>query len=210
MIIKPTDTILFTGDSITDRGRKRDAALNDPLALGVGYVRLLSERIRTELQSPELTIINCGMSGNRIYDIEDRIESDLLAFKPTVVSILAGINDTWRRYDSNIISETGAFQASYRRILERVRDELGARIIILEPFLLPVGKDRRTWREDIDPKITAIRELAAEFAVAYIPFDGIFAAACCQSPAEHWLPDGVHPSPAGNALMADMWMAAVK
>jgi hypothetical protein len=46
-----------------------------------------------------------------------------------------------------------------------------------------VPDDRRTWREDLDPKIPAIREMAAEFASVYMPLDGMCAAACCKAPA---------------------------
>ncbi len=216
MLLKPDDTVLFTGDSITDCGRNRNAPFSgDPSAtgapaLGNGYAHLIAEHFLHGFGISASAIFNRGISGNRIYDVEARIEPDLLALKPTVVSILIGINDVWRRYDQGIVSETAEFQASYRRILERVRGELGARIIILEPFVLPVPPDRRAWRADLDPKITAIRELAAEFASVYVPLDGLFAAACCQSPAAQWLPDGVHPSPAGHGLIADAWTAAVR
>ena len=52
-----------------------------------------------------------------------------------------------------------------------------ARVVMLEPFLLPCPPDRRAWREDLDPKIAAARRLAREFADVYVPLDGLFAAA---------------------------------
>ena len=206
MLIQADDLLLFTGDSITDCERDRDGQQPDSSPLGKGYVSIIASR----LAPAPRRILNRGISGNRIYDLESRVESDLLALKPGVVSILIGINDTWRRYDSGVVSRIAEFEASYRRILGRVRDELKARIVILEPFLLPVPEDRRAWREDIDQRITATRDVAADFATLYVPLDGIFAAACCRAPASHWAKDGVHPTPAGHALIAEAWLEAVK
>jgi acyl-CoA thioesterase-1 len=83
------------------------------------------------------------------------------------------------------------------------------RIVMLEPFLLPVPDDRRAWREDLDPKIAAVRRVAAECADVYVPLDRIFTTSCAVTPADHWLPDGVHPSPAGHDLIATIWLKAV-
>lgn len=203
MIIKPNDVVLFTGDSITDCGRNREDAAN----LGAGYAMLAAGQLQSQIASPDLKIYNRGISGNRVYDLEARLEPDLLALKPTILSILIGINDTWRRFDSNQVSATADFKASYQRILARVKQDLPeTQIILLEPFLLPVPDDRKAWREDLDPKITAVRELAVEFGTEYIPFDGIFAEAATRAPANYWLPDGVHPSLAGHTLIADQWL----
>jgi acyl-CoA thioesterase-1 len=79
----------------------------------------------------------------------------------------------------------------------------------MEPFVLPVPDDRRTWREDLDPKLAVVRHLAREFNALLIPLDGIFAAACTQQPPAFWAADGVHPSSAGHALIAKSWLEAV-
>jgi lysophospholipase L1-like esterase len=122
------------------------------------------------------------------------------------VTFLIGINDVWRRFDSNTVSPATDFADSYRRILTRIRAELNPRLVLMEPFLLPVPADRRAWREDLDPKITIVRDLAVEFGADLIPLDGQFAAAATRAPAAYWLPDGVHPSSAGHALITDLWL----
>ncbi len=196
------DTILFYGDSITDCGRDRA----NPANLGGGYVNQINARLGLACATPTLRVINQGCSGHRIYDLEARLETDLLAHKPSIVTFLIGINDVWRRYDNNLVSVAEEFAASYRRILTRIRNELNPQFVLMEPFLLPVPEDRRKWREDLDPKITIVRDLAIEFDADLIPLDGAFAAASCRAPASFWLPDGVHPSPAGHALIADAWL----
>ena len=203
LLLKPDDTLLFYGDSITDSGRDR-AKLE---GLGGGYVSMINARLGHRLPAPARRVINQGNGGNRIYDLEARLETDLLAHKPTVVTFLIGINDTWRRYDSKLISSAADFEASYRRMLERITKELAPRLVLMEPFLLPVPEDRRGWREDLDPKITIVRDLAVEFGADLIPLDGFFASVVKRDvPAAYWLPDGVHPSAAGHAMIADTWL----
>ncbi len=206
MLLQPNDHVLFYGDSITDAGRNRDAS--GVAGLGQGYAMLIASQLLAQLPEWNLQFSNKGISGNRIYDLEERLESDVLALNPTLVSILIGINDTWRRYDSNVVSKIDEFKASYHRVLTELRDR-DVRLLILEPFLLPIPEDRIAWREDLDPRITACRELAREFGATYVPLDGMFAAAATRQSLEYWLPDGVHPSLAGHAFIADHWLRAV-
>jgi lysophospholipase L1-like esterase len=201
MVIHPDDRILFTGDSITDCGRDR----NDPGSLGVGYAHIAGAHLQAQLASPALKIFNRGISGNRVCDLLDRVEADLLALKPSVVSVLIGINDVWRRYDSNNPTAPEAFERDYRTLLEKIAT-IKARVVLLEPFVLHVPADRFAWREDLNPKIDITRQLAIDFGAELLPLDGLFAQAATQAPPAYWAADGVHPSPAGHALIAETWL----
>jgi lysophospholipase L1-like esterase len=202
MLIKGDDRILFTGDSITDCGRVRDNADH----LGFGYAALTAAHLQARLASPQLKIFNRGISGNRAADLLKRVDADLLALNPTVVSILIGINDTWRRYDSNDATIAEAFERGYRALLQKITMHLQARVVLLEPFLLHVPQDRYAWREDLNPKIDVVRKLAVEFGAELLPLDGLFAQAATQAPAAYWAADGVHPSMAGHALITETWL----
>jgi lysophospholipase L1-like esterase len=203
MLINANDRILFTGDSITDCGRVRE----DVRSLGFGYAAFIAARLQTYLAAPELQIWNRGISGNLTVDLLRRAEPDLLALKPTVLSILIGINDTWRRYDgAKTTTSPEAFEANYRALLEKVHEKLSARVVLLEPFLLQVPEDRHAWREDLNPKIDVVRKLALEFGTELLPLDGIFAKAATQAPPAYWAKDGVHPTAAGHALIAEAWL----
>jgi len=81
---------------------------------------------------------------------------------------------------------------------------------LCEPFLLPVFPDQERWREDLDPKIQVVRKLAREFRTLLAPLDGIFAQVTTQRLSSFWLYDGVHPTPAGHALIAKGWMSVIK
>jgi lysophospholipase L1-like esterase len=202
MLIDANDTILFTGDSITDGGRDRA----NPNSLGTTYAYFIASRLQALLAAPDLKIYNRGIGGNRVRDLLGRVDADLLALKPSVVSILIGINDTWRRYDSSDVTDAAAFEKDYRAVLEKIRDNLDARVILLEPFLLHVPADRYAWREDLNPKIDVTRKLAVEFDAELLPLDGLFAQEAAQAPAAYWAGDGVHPTAAGHALIAEAWL----
>jgi acyl-CoA thioesterase-1 len=205
-LIEDGAVVLFQGDSITDCGRDRD---ND-LDLGSGYPNMVAAWFSAIYPEKKVKFINRGISGDRVKDLAARWKEDCIDLKPTWVSILIGVNDCWRRYDSNDPTSVDDFASGYRKILTQIRDNLDARIILCEPFVLPVPEDRKQWREDIDPKIHAVRELAMEFNTLYIPLDGIFAAASAKREPAFWAPDGVHPSQAGHALIARAWLETVK
>ncbi|CQR55194.1 SGNH/GDSL hydrolase family protein [Paenibacillus riograndensis] len=204
MEFQENDIILFQGDSITDWGRNYE----DPSSLGVGYALMVAARLGLLYPEKKLTFINRGISGNRAADLQQRWDRDCLELKPTVVSIYIGINDTWRRFDSGEETTAAQFEASYRDIIERTLRATNAKLILVEPFVLPVPEDRKGWRQDLDPKIHVVRELAREYGALLVPLDGLFAAASMKADSAFWAPDGVHPSPAGHALITDAWLKA--
>jgi len=207
MLLRKNDHVLFFGDSITDAGRKNKGGGDENL--GAGYVAMVAEALRGRYPELKLRFTNRGIGGNHVSDLEKRLAADVIDLKPTVVSILIGINDTWHWFDRGRVSPLDEFHAAYQRICRRIVEELAARLVICEPFLLPTPPDRAAWRVDLDPRIHAVRRIGAEFADVYLPLDGLFAAAACSKPAEFWLHDGVHPTPAGHKLIADAWIQAV-
>ncbi len=205
-LIEDRAVVLFQGDSITDAGRNREDAHD----LGVGYAMLAASWFQALYPEKEVRFINRGIAGDRAVNLRARWQTDCLELRPTWVSILIGINDTWRRYDSNDATQTQVYEEAYRALLESVIANLHARLILCEPFVLPVLEDRMTWREDLDPKIAVVRKLAREYQAILLPSDGIFAQASAQREPAFWAADGVHPSPAGHALLAQSWLRAVK
>jgi lysophospholipase L1-like esterase len=201
--VKPTDTLLFTGDSITDSGR-RDAAT---APLGTGYVRMLADELAA---TGDRTIINTGIGGNRAVDLESRWQFDVLDHRPDVLTVMIGINDTWRRYDANNPTSAQTFEQHYRDILTRSRAKLTGQIVLFEPFLVEVTDAQRSWRDDLNPKIDVVRALAAEFDTELIPTDALMTAAAEELGAAAVAGDGVHPTDAGHRLLADAWLERVE
>ena len=154
MYIKQNDLVLFQGDSVTDCGRDR----NNYAGIGSGYAYFVASLFSALHPEMNVKFINRGISGNRVKDLKGRWDTDCIDLKPDVVSILIGINDTWRRFDSNDATSVDAFEADYRFILGEIKIKLpNTRIVICEPFVLPYPEERKAWREDLDPKITATR-----------------------------------------------------
>jgi acyl-CoA thioesterase I len=199
-------TVLFIGDSITDAGRSFD----NSAGLGSGYVNMIAAFFSTLYPEKNVRFINKGIGGNRVKDLKARWQEDCLDLKPDVVSIMIGINDCWRKFDSNDPTPVESYENDYKYILAQMRDQLHTRLIILEPFLLQVSDDLNKWRDDLDPKIQANRRLALEFGAIYIPLDGLFAQVSTKKPPIFWSQDGVHPSQSGHALIAQHWLDAVK
>ncbi|WP_329042563.1 SGNH/GDSL hydrolase family protein [Streptomyces sp. NBC_00178] len=196
--------VLFQGDSITDVGRLMDP--DEPL--GRGYVRTVADRVRSARPDDGITFLNRGVSGDRVSDLRARWREDATDLEPDVVSVLIGVNDTWRRYDSGEISTIEAYEDDYRTVLTRARERPDTQLVLIEPFLIPVREEQWAWREDLDPRIQTVRRLAEEFDASLLAADGLLnqAARAAGGPA-HIAGDGVHPTPLGHALLAEAWMA---
>jgi lysophospholipase L1-like esterase len=202
-----TRPIVFIGDSITDAGRR-----DDPDHLGDGYVRRVVDALAA--RGDARPVINTGISGDRAVDLERRWEADALALDPQLLSIYVGINDTWRRYDAGDPTSTEAFEASYRSLLTSAQERLSPRMILVEPFVLPVTSEQERWgADDLDAKRAVVAELAAEFGAAFVPLQSLLLDAAAQQGsgrAGHaaLAEDGVHPTALGSELIAGAWLGA--
>jgi lysophospholipase L1-like esterase len=205
-LFRDNDVVLFQGDSITDAGRDRE----NPEHMGYGYAMLAASWFHALYPDRKVRFLNRGIGGNRARDLAARWQEDCLDLQPTWLSILIGINETWRRYDGSDPTSTEAYAATYRSLLERATANRETKLILCEPFVLPVPADRESWRVDLDPKIAVVRKLAREFGALYVPFDGLFAQATTRREAAFWAADGVHPTNAGHALMAQAWLRTVQ
>ncbi|MGW5867251.1 SGNH/GDSL hydrolase family protein [Streptomyces sp. NPDC055239] len=215
--VRPGSTAMFTGDSITDCGR-----LASEDGLGFGFpLRVAGE---WGLRHPDrpVTWLNTGIGGNKVMDLEARWQADVLDAHPDVVTILVGVNDMgWHTLDpQGYVIPVEEFAAGYGRLLAPLADA-GTELILIEPFLLPVHgvieagaaligeKERKEWRTDLDPKIQAVRELAREYGAHLIAADDMFAELAARTGPEYWSADGVHPTPAGHAALAEAWLRVV-
>ena len=192
--------ILFQGDSVTDASRIRE----DFHDLGEGYPKYTAELLKSLMPETDFEFINRGVSGNRTKDVLARIQPDLIDIDPDIVTILIGVNDTWRRYDSDDPTTPGQFRENYENILKTVKEKTRAKIVMIECFLI-YGMGRDHYREDLNPKLDITRELAMKYADAFIPLDGMLAQASVGKDAiapEEISADGVHPAEKGRILIS--------
>lgn len=183
--------LLFQGDSITDAWRNRE----DYHDLGRGYPTYAANYLRQKYPEVEFEFVDLGISGNKTEDLVDRLQSDFIDIKPDIVSILIGVNDTWHHSDDRSWVPNELFESRYRTVLDAMK-KIGAKIMMLEPFLGPV-QDKLFFREDLNFKIDTVRKLALEYADAYLPTDGLLYSAFIGDDHITYMADGVHPTPKG-------------
>ena len=199
--------ILFQGDSITDAGRDK----RNYHHMGNGYPKFASKFISEAHPETEFEFINFGISGNRTCQVFDRLYKDGIEFQPDIFSILIGINDVWHRYGGERIATTDAqIETNYRAILERVKRETNAKIIMLSPYLLDCD-DKPLMREDLKSVLPIVRKLAEEFADVYVPLDEKFEEALKTQPEpKFYSGDGVHPNQNGAEFIGKLYAEAVE
>jgi len=198
--------ILFQGDSITDAGRDK----RNYHDMGNGYPKYASELIAKEISDADIEFINFGISGNRTCQLFDRLYNDGIVFQPDIISILIGINDIWHRYGLSKIETTDAqIETNYRAILERLKSQTNAKIVILQPYLLDCDKIDH-MRPDLERVLLIVRRLADEFADVYIPLHELFSEAIKTQPEPlYYSGDGVHPNVNGAKFIGKHYAEAV-
>lgn len=213
IIISENDVILFQGDSITDSGRKKDADdYNNTSALGSGYALLTAGNLLKDHAGKNLKIYNKGISGNKVYQLADRWETDCLALKPNILSILIGVNDFWHMKKHGYEGTLEIYRDDFIALLERTKKQLpNVQLIIGEPFAVTgTSAVDDSWFPEFTQYQQAAKDIAEKFDAAFIPYQQVFTEAQKQASGTYWTPDGVHPSLAGAELMAQAWLKTVK
>jgi lysophospholipase L1-like esterase len=171
------ERLVYLGDSITD---------------GNTYPLLIDQALR-DAGKPIGVWFNAGIGGNTSKDMLARLDRDVFAHKPTLVTINAGINDT---FNPNI--SLADYQKNLRAIVEAVQAN-GAEPILVTTSVL------RNKSAPVQEKLAginqAIRDLATEkkcrLADVYVAMDRQPDAA-----ATLLVEDGVHPNFQGQAVIA--------
>lgn len=194
--------ILFQGDSITDAGRDR-RNFHD---MGNGYPKYAAMHLSERFPNAEFDFINLGISGNRTDQLFDRLYKDAIELNPDVISILIGVNDVWHRFGDDRIETTDAqIETNYRSILERLKAQTNAKIVMIEPYVLDSERVAHLC-EGVDRVIEIERRLAKEFADAFIPLSDLFAEAIKNQPEPlYYSRDGVHPNENGSAFIGKIY-----
>ena len=206
--IKPKQTVLFTGDSITDCGRRAEHR-----PLGAGYVRMTADLINARYSRHGCRFINTGVGGDTVRMLFDRWTDDCIRHQPDWLSVMIGINDVsrWLCNTPHCVSPT-EFAELYDTILTRVTNETNARLVLLTPFYMshanPVSSDG--WRgrvtEALPAYITTVEKMAAKYRARLVRTQAMF-----QRQLQSHLPDEfgsepVHPNPTGHLLIAHEWL----
>lgn len=206
MLFKTGDKVILVGDSITEDGR-----FNDPQRIGEGYVRLIHDYIKENVPDQQIAILNKGISGNRVVDLAERWQADVISQNPDWVSISIGINDVWRQLDSPDIDQITPkqFAAIYRNLLQDLRTQTNANIILMEPTIIEEdvsSEGNRLLKDYVD----IVQRLAKAFDATLISTHQTFLNFIEKTPNISLTTDGVHMNDLGRKLMATTWLMNTK
>ncbi len=205
MLFGPGQRIVFIGDSITDAGRRGPAA-----PWGSGYVSTVRNLTLARYPGLGLTFVNRGVSGDTTRDLASRWERDVIAERPDWLSVGIGINDVWRAFGDRPREAVPLpeYEATLRRLLDRARDAAGARLILMQPYM--IEPDRvHAMRRLMDRYGETVRRLAADYGAVLVPTQAAFDAALERTTPIDWADDRIHPNGPGHAVIALAFLRAI-
>jgi predicted GH43/DUF377 family glycosyl hydrolase len=200
--LKNNDTVVFYGDSITEQNQYNQ------------YVELYTV---TRFPLMRVHFYGAGVGGDRVTGggggpIDERLARDVFPLKPTVVTVMLGMNDGSYQATTDEIETT--YTKGYEHILDSIRDRApGARVTLLGPS--PFDDVTRSARfpggyngvmnhfGDLD------RDLAHKFGQTFIDLNAPVVAALQKAQALDpkvaglLLPDRVHPGEVAHWVMAE-------
>lgn len=196
--------IIFIGDSITDCGRRAEHR-----PLGNGYVKLFSDILIVNFPEKKIEIVNKGIGGNTILDLENRWEDDVISQNCDWLSILIGINDlhiVLRKSEFWTEFTPENYRRRYDYILKRTTEKLNCKIILIEPFY--ISKDRTdSWRgkvlKEIEEYIEVVEEMSKKYETYHLKMHRIFQKYLEYFDPDVFAPEPVHPNSTGHFLIAN-------
>ncbi|WP_067840742.1 SGNH/GDSL hydrolase family protein [Amphibacillus sediminis] len=196
---------LFIGDSITEWGR-----FEDDEGIGDNYVRLIRDHLAITKPEQFPIIINRGIGGNRVTDLVERWQEDVIAHQPDLLSISVGINDVWRQLDNPQMEQVypDQFERLYRQLIDQTKAKTGARIVLMEPTIIEEDIQAE-GNQKLKPYVEIINKLAKEYELTIVPTHQAFLSYLATSSPYPLTIDGVHTNSAGDYLMARTWLEAL-
>lgn len=202
--IKNGQKILFVGDSITDCGR-RD--VNRPL--GDGYVKFFKDILIMNEPEKKIDIINKGIGGNTIADLQQRWTDDVIINKPDWLSIKIGINDIhhYLRKTERSVSPKEYLQI-YDEVLSATCKKLPkCKIILIEPFYLSLENSKNSFRKDVldvlPQYLKIVRQMSRKYNTKIIKTQDLFLNILKYHQPDALAPEPVHPYQIGHLMMAN-------
>ena len=183
------------GDSVA-QGARWTAGQRD-------YAQLLEERVRFELERSSDVFCRTAVSGWRIGDVFDSLDS-LDRLRPDIVSIGVGIND------ANL---GPAHQAAFRRTYQEVLTHLSSRdtlVIVQVPNTVQTSAEP-VLRDSLPSYVESIREIGRRSSALVVDHFQVWSDAGDSANAE-WMADSLHPNARGHRVLArtlfeacDLW-----
>lgn len=199
--LKDGDNVCFYGDSITEQR-----------FYGVD----VEAYVRTRFPNLHVKFVNSGVGGDKVTGgwagrIDLRLERDVFPFKPNVVTIMLGMNDAqYRAFDLRTFE---VYSNGYVHIIQSLQQHLpGVRIVLIEPSpyddVTVPPKFPDGYNAVLQRYSAFLRQLGAEHQFPRIdlntPLVDVMKKVQAENPglAHGVVPDRIHPSAAGELVMA--------
>jgi len=201
-LVQDGQKFLFVGDSITDCGRR-----GDHFPLGNGYVRQTVDLITARYPERRIQYWNEGIGGNTVEDLRNRWRDDVIRHQPDWVSLKIGINDlhrTLRQTAEAVPPER--FDTLYRSVLQDVRAETTARVVLIDPFYISTDRSGQSFRSrvlDLLPRyLEVVERVAYEFGALHVRTHQEFQRQLQFRAPDAFCPEPVHPNASGHLVIA--------
>jgi lysophospholipase L1-like esterase len=201
--LKKGDRIVFLGDSITAGALGKN-----------GYITLIKNDIKEKHADLGIEIFGAGISGNKVPDLQKRLEKDVLAKKPTIVFIYIGINDVWHG-ENNPKNGTpkDKFEAGLKEIIGKIQAG-GARVVLCTPSVIG-EKSANNLDAKLDEYADVSRKVAKETKTELCDLRKAFVDHLKKNNPDDkasgiLTTDRVHLNEAGNRLVAETMLKSLK
>jgi lysophospholipase L1-like esterase len=200
--LKGGERIVFLGDSITQGGVGPN-----------GYVTLVKQTLAKLRIDPGIEVIGAGISGNRVPNLQQRLERDVLSKKPSIVVIYIGINDVWHSESGRGTSKED-FEKGLKEIIGKIHDA-GGKVILCTASVIGEKHDGSNKLDKmLDEYCDISRSVAADTKVQLLDLRKAFLAHAKEHNSQNkesgiLTSDRVHLNQAGNLFVANQMLAAL-
>jgi lysophospholipase L1-like esterase len=211
MKLKQGQKLLFIGDSITDCDRSKPLGEGLFGALGKGYVSYVDALLQSVYPELGIRVVNKGIGGNTVRDLKGRWQEDVLDQKPDWLSVMIGINDVWRQYDTPFISDWHVYLEEYEETLKSLVLEtkpLVKELVLMTPYYLE-GNVEDKMRKTMDDYGAVVRRIAAETGCLFVDTQAAFDKVLVELYSATLAWDRVHPTAAGHMVLARAFLREI-
>lgn len=213
MKLTPDSKFVLIGDSITDAGRdpSGEATPWGASGHGRGYVGLIEAWLGATRPQDRIRVVNRGVGGNTVRELKACWQADVIDLKPDWLSVMIGINDVWRQFDTPLRFEGHVYIEEYTATLDELLTRtrpLVKGLVLATPFVIDNHRDE-PMRKKIDAYGLAVRELAAKHDALFVDTQAVFDGLLAHIPATALAWDRIHCNQTGHMALARAFLKAV-
>jgi lysophospholipase L1-like esterase len=211
MLIQPNSKLVMIGDSITDCQRARPVGEGLFEALGRGYVALIDATLTAALPEQRIRVVNMGTSGNTVRDLAARWQTDVFDLKPDWLSVMIGINDVWRQFDSPLQTEQHVPLAEYADTLEKLVSQTRPKLtglVLMTPYVIEPNR-ADAMRVTMDAYGAVVKAVAERHAAVFVDTQAAFDWVLVHLHPMSLAWDRIHPNAAGHMVLARAFLSAI-